>query len=381
MDRLPPGSQHAARLDLILRQAQALFALGQVQVALDLLASQPFGVILAQDDELASRYALLMSQLHRHQQAWAEVSQQARHAIEAAARCEDDVAGGQACVLLAEARYWSSAFQDGMASGQRAVRLLEASAERFQLAMAYFLVGLNARALGSFADAQRAIEHMRVVGSTIDDPHVLPFSDWAMGWIQATYGAWDDAIAACRRSLEQAPDQLSTALALGWLGYAHVEKGEAVDAVGFLEQAVYHVRQLQRQRLEAMFSIFWGGALLATGDLASAREVTQQGLTMAQASNYRYGIAWGQRTQGRVALALQSASDAKRDFLDAMATFTDMGARFEVGRTHLAMAQAAALEGESAEGHLTEALTIFNQLQVSYYIEQTRQRQGELRHL
>lgn len=168
-------------------------------------------------------------------------------------------------------------------------------------------------------------------------------------------------------------------MALGWLGYAYVEKGDAAEAVGLLEQAAYHVRQLQRQRLEAMFTIFWGGAFLATGDLASAHDVTQQGLAMAQAADYRYGIAWGQRTQGQVALAMQSTSAANLHFRHALSSFTGMGARFEAGRTHLAMAHLAPREGQSAERHLTEALAIFNQLQVPYYVEHTRQRQRALR--
>jgi hypothetical protein len=57
-----------------------------------------------------------------------------------------------------------------------------------------------------------------------------------------------------------------------------------------------------------------------------------------------------------------------------------MQARFEIGRTHLDLAELTHLQGnpEAATLHLTEAYKLFEELQVPKYTERTRQRVRDL---
>jgi tetratricopeptide (TPR) repeat protein len=165
-------------------------------------------------------------------------------------------------------------------------------------------------------------------------------------------------------------------LALGWLGYAYLEQGEAAAAIPLLQQAVQRMQQFQRRRLESLYTTFLCEAYLARDDLDTARELILQGLSIAQEAGYRAGEAWAQRTLGRISQATASPAAAEHHLKEALGIFDAMQARFEVGRTHLDLANLKHLERnpEAASMHLTAAYQLFEALQVATYTERTRKR-------
>jgi hypothetical protein len=76
---------------------------------------------------------------------------------------------------------------------------------------------------------------------------------------------------------------------------------------------------------------------------------------------------------GRVARATGALDDARRWYRHALATFDGCGARFEVGRTHLALAELTARAEDliAAGVHLGEADRVFRQLGVPRYAQRT----------
>jgi len=88
---------------------------------------------------------------------------------------------------------------------------------------------------------------------------------------------------------------------------------------------------------------------------------------------YRAGVGWAQRTLGRIALAEGALAEAETHLHDALATFISMQARFEMGRTHLALSELADVQDnrERVAVHLTEVYHLFKTLRIPPYVTYT----------
>ncbi len=380
VEHLPRDQQIPYRLDLILRQAECLVALGHYQETATLLTQHREHFDQPQDTWRGSRHALLLAQTYSSLGEWEAAAQHAQHVFELAAQCQDETTMGQACYVLARERYRSGRLIEGVEFSQRAVSLLQQPEARSQLGMAYLVLGLHTLLIGDFASALRAAEQTRSMGTALGDPQLLSFADWLTGWAQATCGRWEEGTEACQRSLEQAPDPLSAALSLGWLGYAYLEQGDAAEAIPLLQQSVQRMRQFHQRRLEGLYTIFLSEAYRLRDELDTAHDLTQQGLSVAQETAYRTGVAWAQRTLGRISRAADALVAAERHFREALSTFDALQVRFEAGRTHLDLADLTHLQGnhQATMMHLTAAYNLFTELHVPIYAERAQQRAHEL---
>jgi tetratricopeptide (TPR) repeat protein len=243
-ERLQINPEHERlRLDLHLRLAFSLHALGRDQEALERLLEQQSHLDAIQDVQLDGQYALLRSQIHTTLGDWEQAAQSAHLAVAAATQGGDEATLGQAYHVLAMDRYWMGHPVQGAEYSQRAIALLEHADKPDRLGMAHFVWGLNTLILGDFASALAAAARVRHLGETLGDAHLQTFASWLSGWIYATQGEWDAGMTACQQALATSSDPLNTAFALGWLGYAHVEKGKPNEAIPLLEQAVLRMRQ------------------------------------------------------------------------------------------------------------------------------------------
>ncbi|MEE8301421.1 MAG: AAA family ATPase, partial [Candidatus Tectomicrobia bacterium] len=365
--RAPANAERERQLlDLHLRLTRSLSALGRDQDVLDQLSQQQERLDQLQDAELTGRYALLRSQSHSNLGDWQQAAQNAQHALEAAAQCHDEMTLGQAYHVLAMQRYWMGQPRQGVDYSQQAIAALERAGQGYRVGMSHFVLGLNALVLGDFDHALQAVATARAIGETIEDARLQTFAAWTSGWIHATRGAWDDGIATCQGALASSSDPLNTAFAMGWLGYAYLEKKVPADAIPLLEQAVQRLRQYSYRRLEGLYSTFLAEAHVLQGDLDTARFFARQGLTRVRDEQYRTGIAWAQRTLGRIALAEDALAVAQEYLRDALTTFVAIQARFEAGRTHLDLADLAQhqQDRQAITLHLTEAHQLFTALHV-----------------
>jgi tetratricopeptide (TPR) repeat protein len=373
--RLPHAEQPQHRAPLVLRQAHSLVALGRFQETVDLLQPLPAQVAALRGTSLVGRWALLLSQALSHLSAWDRAVQSAHDAIAAIMPGEDDVTRGQAYHVLAMACYWSEDPVAGIAYGRQALSLLEPSVEHAALNMAYIVQGLNALLYGDFALALEAVARADTLARRLDDPSLQAYTAWLTGWVQATRGAWDEGIVACRRSLALAIEPLHTAFAQGWLGYAHLELGDPAAAIPLLEQAIQQMHVHCYQRCAGLFTTLLAAAHLRQGHLDTAHALGQQGLTISRAASHRLGSGWAQRVLGQVAQAAGASAEAWRYGQEALATFSALPARFEVGRTHLALGEIAQAQDqhEAACQHVTEAHRLFQTLDVRPFAERAAQ--------
>jgi class 3 adenylate cyclase/DNA-binding winged helix-turn-helix (wHTH) protein/tetratricopeptide (TPR) repeat protein len=375
-ERLPADREHMRlRLDLHWQLALSLSALGRYQETLERLHQQQDQLAQLEDAALAGRYALLQSQTASYLGDWPQAAQSAEQAVAAAGQVHDDLTLGQAYHVLAMERYWTGQPAQGIDCSQRAIAALGDIGEDYRLGMAHFVLALNAHSLGRFDYAVEAAARAGAIGEALSDRRLQTFAAWTTGWVEATRGAWDAGIMACQRALEISSDPLNTAFALGWSGYAYLERGDAPAAIPRLEQARQHLHQFGYRRLEGLYITFLGEAHLLCGHLDTARHLVHQGLEIAGETPYRTGTAWAQRALGRMAQADGDLAVAARWLREALSTFTAMQADFEVGRTHLILAELAQQQDNRAEIilHLSEAHHLFTTLGVPVYVERTTQ--------
>jgi hypothetical protein len=140
------------------------------------------------------------------------------------------------------------------------------------------------------------------------------------------------------------------------------------------------MHQLQRHRLHGLYTTLLGKASLIQGDLDKANDLALQGLTRCRETNYRFGVGWAQCVLGRIALARRTLTPAERHVREALAIFTTIPARFEMGRTHLLLLELAHLQGryEEASTHTAAALELFATSQAPKYLKCTEHRTHEL---
>lgn len=125
---------------------------------------------------------------------------------------------------------------------------------------------------------------------------------------------------------------------------------------------------------------FWlsqalGEAYLLSGQLDKAREVANQALDVSTDVGFSLGVGWSYQVFGRIAQSEGLLLEAGRHLTEAMRTFVQTGARFEIGRTHLFLASVAHAQGarEAAAAQLNEAHAVFRALPASKYAERTEQ--------
>jgi DNA-binding NtrC family response regulator/tetratricopeptide (TPR) repeat protein len=372
-DRLPAGARDRTLVDLALREARSLYFLGGFRESLHRLLRHEDRVEGLRDPALAGPYAFWVGHTYSHLGDHERAERAARRAIAEAERCGDTATLGKARYVLARGCFWAGRYAEGVAEGERAVALLAGTAERWWLGISHWGVAFNQGFRGQFAPALAAAAQTQAIGEEIGDPRLQTYAAWTTGWLRAAMGDWAAGIEACRLSLERSPDPVNTADALSFLGGAYLEQGDAGQAIELLAKSVHEWSRFQHRPMLAWFTTLLGEAHLLNGDPARARELAAEGLQIAGGVKFRYGVAWAQRALGRIDRAEGARPAAEGRFREALDTFGSIHAGFEVGRTHLDLAELLRTRGDAATGrHVREAAAIFAALGVPRYQERAR---------
>jgi DNA-binding SARP family transcriptional activator len=369
---LPAGDHDRRHLDLVLRQCDILYFLASVAAIRDLLERERGLMERLAAPDLAGRYYFQLARAHSLLGDRERANETAQRAVEAATRSGDDVTRGQAHYVLAREGFWLGEPARGIEHGLEAVRCLESREEPYWLAMALLWTGQSHSIRGDFAPALQAMGWARALAEAIGDSRLQSDFAWRTAQVEATRGEWTTAIQLCEQALATPSSHpFNRANALARLGFAHVEAGEPAAAIPVLEQALDAVTGIApRGQARGWFLVVLAEALLQSGDLRRARERAEQGLAILEAARYRDGIARAQRALGRIAQAEQAHDEAMTWLTRALDTYASVSARFEVGRTHLALAELLTLrdDREGAARHLQAAHRLFTALQVPRYI-------------
>src|SRR5262249_1078031 len=138
-----------------------------------------------------------------------------------------------------------------------------------------------------FPAALQSMARAHAIGEALGD-HRLDTS-WSSGYFYVSMGDVDRGIEECRGGLARAQDPLNTAAALGFLGYAYLEKGDVPRAKESLERSVQMLGETGFQPLLGWFSAFLAEAYLAEGLREEARELAERALAITCEAEFGYG--------------------------------------------------------------------------------------------
>jgi len=180
-------------------------------------------------------------------------------------------------------------------------------------------------------------------------------------------GAHDAAREAADRAVALAPDSLAMGINLGRRGWLHLEHGDYQAAVRDLEPAA---TTDERPGVDAV--LCRSVALLAdaqqrAGDREAAIATAQRAIAHAARLRVPWIEGWALRVLGRVAQADGDPAAAVDRLRAAVSLFASAGARFEVARTQLALAEVVHARGDAVEAVrlIAEACAAFRDLRVS----------------
>ena len=370
---LRDAEAHAARLTtdrervglrLALERSQAMFLLGQAQESLEDLRSRADLVERVADPSLTAQYHFRLASALGILGDSAPAIEHAERALAEARRAGDGGTEGKAEYILARESFWSGDLGRSVEHGRRAVVLLERAGERWWLATAHWARALSYLLLGRFDEALDSATWAGTIADKLRDPRLASQAAWIRGWTHATRGDWAAGIEAGQRAVEMAPDEMSRAVAEGFLGNCYIEKGDTAVALPLLEKAAGTLGRLRLPQLEGFFTILRGLVHALRGDPERAAALAARGLEIVRGINFGPAIVEARVVESLVARARHDFPAATRALDEALELTERIGARFLAAQMRLGLAEVAWGSGdrEAVERQLGPAHAEFEAL-------------------
>jgi class 3 adenylate cyclase/tetratricopeptide (TPR) repeat protein len=375
-DRLPEPARTRARVRLAVEKSQALVLLGALRESVDVLLGERAGVEALQDPMVSGPYNFRLASVFGLLGQTRDAVSLAEQALRAAEDVGDRVTMGRARYLLAREGFWAGRLREGVEHARRGITLLEATGDRWWLSMAHWAMAVNHTLLGDFAAASAAAARAKDVAAQLEDPRLLGQAEWTTGWVHAIRGEWPEAVAAGQRAVELAPEPFSRALARGFLGIVYLEKGDVALARPLLDDCADAFAGFHFRQLEGWMLILGGQARLANGETAAAHERVLRGRSVVESAFFAPAVAVAERVLGEIAHAEGKLDDAVRHLRVSLRFNEEIGARFDLARVHLSLAEVARARdhGPGVTAELEEARRGFEALDLPAWVARTRRR-------
>lgn len=371
---LPAPGGDRRRLEIALLLAESLLPLARFQETLELFLAERPRVDAEGDPALSGPYFFWLAHTYSYLGDQEEAAANARESIEAARRAEDARTEGRAWYVLSRDAFWSGRFGEGIESGLRALDLLARSADGWWQGQAFWVAGFHHYVLGRLDEAFECMRRAEELWRVLQDPRLDP--SWSTGYFHASLGQWELGIEECRGGVERAQDPLNRAVALGFLGYAYLEKGDLARAATALEESVGRLREAGMQQLSGWFTAFLSQVRRLGGRVPEAEGLAREALAETEAVRFPYGVGLARRALGQAAAA--AGAGAEEWLRGALSSFTAIGAPFEAARTRLELARACGAGSSEAALQLGEARRVFVDLRLPLYVERSEALVAEL---
>ncbi len=375
---LPAEERDRQTMKLVLQLAASLLPLAQLVETLELLDGHQERSERLGDPALSGSFHFWLAHTHSYLGNQEEAARNARLAIEEARQCGDTATEGKACYVLSRDDFWAGRFSEGIRQALQAVALLERSEDRWWQGQSFWVAGFHQYVLGRFAEAFAAMARAEEVWRALADPRLDP--SWSTGYFYASLGDWEAGIEACQGGLARAQDPLNTAAALGFLGYALLEKGDLPQAIETLEDSIGRMEKTGMRQLKGWFSVFLADAYLRASRPADALEATREALEVTRESGFHYGAGLAERVRGRIARSQGRHKEAEEHLKEALEGFRSLEVPFEVAQTRLDLALLAHARDDRREAavQLSEAYRTFVELSVPRFAEKAERLAREM---
>ena len=165
------------------------------------------------------------------------------------------------------------------------------------------------------------------------------------------------------------------------LGAAYAVIGRVDEGVSLLEEAVGFARRMGIVATLSLWRTYLGDAYLRAGRVAEALAEARRALAECRVSGERGYEAWALHVLGRiVANQLPAAQEARPHYVEALRLADELGMRPLVAHCHLGLAKLDRDVGqlEQAKEHLATAMTMFREMDMTYWLEQAEAEMREL---
>jgi class 3 adenylate cyclase/tetratricopeptide (TPR) repeat protein len=326
---------------------------------------------------------------------------------------------GQVAAYMTQCFWWMGKPEQAVESAQRALGIAEALGDQALGAVATQRLGQAYASLGQYRRAVEAFERHLQAGTGERGGAALLRSAaplaW-MAWCLAYLGDLAEGTARAeeaRELAEAAQHDLFMAMAYSGVGRPHLIRGNLPPAVSWLGRSVEICRRANFAPLFCLVAGDLGQALALSGRvdealalleeaaaqsaalsvlpthawvvtmlaevcaMAGRREEAaahlERGLAMARAHKQRWLEAEGLRIQGQLRASGKPPDweGARAAFEEALAIARDLGLRPLLGRCQLALGGALhrAGEPEQGRGHLEEAVALFSEMEMGFWLD------------
>ncbi|MEO8857896.1 MAG: adenylate/guanylate cyclase domain-containing protein [Burkholderiaceae bacterium] len=328
-------SNRLRRIDLVLRESEVRFALGQH--AEQLQALEAVGTLISPADDPARRAAwhYWMGFLGSITGGAAETS--IRHGGRASAIAKtaglEDV-GAWADCSLAQVWMGTGELRRAIEVGERALEVFERRGDRWWACRALAQLSPTAIALGewdrSLAYCRRALEH----GIAMNDLRLKVSAFIRLASTQIQRGDWRAGLAHCKEAEDLAPLQYDAAALRAIRGHGLVKSGELAEGVAQISEALAWYDRSHQRYTHAQFSTWLADSLLRSSRIEEAAAVISGLLASTREHGYRYLEAVALRLHARCLMRVD-AQGATRSLQLAMEITQAIDARCELAKTWL----------------------------------------------
>jgi DNA-binding winged helix-turn-helix (wHTH) protein/tetratricopeptide (TPR) repeat protein len=230
---------------------------------------------------------------------------------------------------------------------------------------------------GAFAEGRALAEEGVQMAEAAQHPYSRVMAWWAAGFRALRQGDLPQTLRVLERALalvQESDLRLLVPMVAAPLGAAYAIAGRTADAVPLLEQAV--AQAVARQYLwdHALRVVWLGEAYLCAGRLDEAGAQAQQALEFAQAHQERGHAAYALWLLGEGAAQRASPESAQTAayYQQALALTEELGMRPLQAHCHLGLSTlyAATDQRERARAALSAAITLYRQMEMTFWLPQ-----------
>jgi tetratricopeptide (TPR) repeat protein len=230
--------------------------------------------------------------------------------------------------------------------------------------------------LGELREAAAIIEEALGIADTLDDPWGRVVSCIGMAEVDIHRGDATRALSTSARALDLCAAHVPFlfGIAASTHGWALARSNRAADAVALLERAVESATAMRIAHEGSLLRVRLGEGYLSGGRPRDARDTALAALEFATEHEQHGQAAWACLLLGEIAQADPSlVADGADQYRRALALAEPREMHLVAAHCHAGLAKLYRRTGkhERARDHLTTAATMYREMNVPYWLEQT----------
>jgi class 3 adenylate cyclase/tetratricopeptide (TPR) repeat protein len=365
VDTMPDtGPNRMRRIDVVLKQAEVKYALGQYAEQIQALEDIRDILKPIEDPERRAHWHYWTGFLHGVSGGRPEVAieycQEAMK-IASAAGLEDIDAFAGSC--LCQVYAVAGRLQDAIQAGERAVSTFEARGNLWWSALTLWHLTGAANYLGEWEASlnygRRGLEH----GIALDDVRLKAVSLSRIGLTHIHRGEIERGLQCCDEALALVPIPRDAAWASVVHGYGNIKGGKLDVGIKELSEAIAWFANSRMSFTQIIATVWLAEGYLRRGDRAAARPLIDHVLATSQKTNYLHFEARAYWLMSEC-LAVEAPAVAEDSARSAMRIFEQIGARNDLAKTMVTLAALRQVAGDPGISRklLDQAYTIFRAL-------------------